>query len=265
MRLYRVFFRAFLVLFVLTISTEVYSKSIEPLLDERGYFITDERGNCVRTKWIADQCCDPCGFLTPKIDTTPVDPPKPKILAKEKLVTYVDLIRQSVYFNIDKDNIDQDDRNRMNEVIAEIQNSDGVKAVRLVGYADRFASDKYNIDLSRRRAQNALSYFNSRNYFMDDNKIKFGYFGERKPVTNCPTDIPVAQQVACLQADRRVDIEVEVYRKKIDIVKEVVYQDSYGNISRETIYDLDSFEYVPPSGIEFEEVEDGRIVPSIGQ
>jgi outer membrane protein OmpA-like peptidoglycan-associated protein len=260
------------ILIVLTLgvlfANEVYARSIEPAIDERGKFITDSKGNCVRTKWIADQCCDPCGFLEPQVNATPVEPPKdpkPKVLMRETMVTYVDLIRQSVYFKIDKDNIDAEDRGRMNEVIREIQNSDGVKTARLVGYADRFASDEYNIDLSRRRAQNVLGYFNSQGYFTNDDKIRFGYFGERRPVTECPTNLPIPEQVACLQADRRVDIEVELYRKKLDVIKEVVYEDEYGNISREMISELDSFEYVPPAGIEFEEIEGGRIVPSIGE
>lgn len=175
-----------------------------------------------------------------------------KLLVNEKMVTYVDLIRQSIYFIIDKHNIDNDDRQRMNEVISEIQKSDGVRAVRLVGYADRFAGNKYNIELSRKRAQHALDYFHKQGYFKDD-KVDFGYFGEERPVTSCPLDIPVAAQVACLQDDRRVDIEVEVYRRKVEKVTDTIIYDRNGNVVK-TIPGQDFFEpeYKGPDGVTYE-------------
>jgi len=149
-----------LFLIVLGFNAPVIAKSIYPAVNKHHSVIVDKRGNCVRTAWVADQCCDPCGFNLP--DVTPAAPapqePVQKFVERDKVVTYVDLIRQSIYFVIDRHNIDADDRARMDEVIREIEKSDGVKAVRLVGYADRYASDDYNINLSRNRAKNSLSY-----------------------------------------------------------------------------------------------------------
>ncbi len=175
-----------------------------------------------------------------------------RMLVNERLVTYVDLIRQSIYFKIDKHNIDEDDRNRMNQVINEINNSDGVKEVRLVGYADRYNTNDYNIKLSRKRAQNALNYFKSQGYFKQEN-VNFGYFGEDRPVTNCPTNLPTAEQVECLQADRRVDIEVEVYRRKMDRVQDTVIYDRFGNVIKTTTTnDVVEPEYKGPEGVTYE-------------
>ena len=247
-----------LALLIMVVGTASFAKSLHPTRDHRGNVVTDSRGNCVRTEWVAHQCCDPCGYEDASISATPIEPPFepiPKYLTREKAVTYVDLVRQSIYFKIDKDNIDTDDRERMNAVIKEIQNSDGVRAVRLVGYADRYASDDYNVDLSRRRAQNSLNYFDKKGFFKDDN-VKFGFFGESRPVTNCSKSLPRKEQVACLQADRRVDIEVELYRNKIDVVKELVYLDENGQvISREQVSTTDSFQYTPPEGVVFEEMQ----------
>jgi hypothetical protein len=91
----------------------------------------------------------------------------------------------------------------------------------MVGYADRFASNKYNTALSKRRATHVLENFRKKGMF-GNITVGFGFFGEEKPVTNCPLNVAVAAQVACLQADRRVDIEVEVLRERVDIVKETV-------------------------------------------
>ena len=242
-----------LIIFLLPSLSEAASP-VEPARDERGNFIMDARGNCVRTKWVPDQCCDPCGFDKPEVKVKK-KAPQPKYIITEKQVTFVDLVRQSIYFKIDKDNIDQQDEMRMEEVIKEINKSDGVKAVRLVGYADRFASDDYNIDLSRRRALNVLEYFRSRGYFNDNESVRFGFFGERRPVTNCPKTMPKKQQIECLQADRRVDIEAELLRNKIEKVRELVFVDEEGNIIRKVDDDeLRGFEYDQPEGIEFEDI-----------
>jgi outer membrane protein OmpA-like peptidoglycan-associated protein len=201
------------ILSILVISGAADARTVSPLLDKRGNPVQDHRGNCARTKWLADQCCDPCGY--------PVKPAEPVVVEKEKKIPYIDLVRQSIYFNIDKDNIDAVDEQRMQEVMNEIQKSSGIREVKLVGYADRFASSKYNIALSKRRATHVLDYFRSHGYF-NNVTVGFGFFGKEKPVTNCPTNISIAKQVACLQADRRVDIEVELLRERVDIIKETV-------------------------------------------
>lgn len=177
-----------------------------------------------------------------------------KYLINERMVTYVDLIRQSIYFVIDKDNIDAEDRQRMDEVINEIKNSDGVRAVRLVGYADRFNTNDYNIKLSKRRATNGLNYFKSKGYFVKDD-VKFGFFGEERPVTNCPLNASVPEQVKCLQADRRVDIEVEVYRRKVDRVQDTVIYDRQGNVIKTIPAPMQEPAYQGPEGVTYEQLK----------
>ena len=185
-----------------------FARTVTPLMDKRGNPVQDFRGNCARTQWLAEQCCDICGYPTP----APV-PAAP--ICEDKKVTYIDLVRQSIYFVIDKDNVDAVDDQRINDVIAEINKSVGIRDVKLVGYADRFNTNKYNIDLSKRRATNVLNNFRNKGYF-NNVTVGFGFFGEEKPVTNCPTNVTVAEQVSCLQADRRVDIEVEVQRERVE-------------------------------------------------
>lgn len=239
---------------IVLVSISSSAKSVYPVVNKKHSVVVDKRGNCVRSQWVADQCCDPCGFELPTVEAPAPAEPVAKYIMKEKVVTYVDLIRQSIYFEIDKHNIDADDRARMDEVIQEIQKSDGVKAVRLVGYADRYASDEYNVNLSRNRAKNALSYFQSRGYFVTE-KVDFAFMGENRPVTSCPTTLPRDAQVACLQADRRVDIEVEVLNNRIDTVKELVYVDPQGNIINvDEDNSLKGYQYQAPEGVVFEDL-----------
>lgn len=198
---------------ILLISGASDARTVNPLVDKRGNPVQDNRGNCARTKWLADQCCDPCGY--------PVEKVEPVVVEKEKRIPYIDLVRQSIYFNIDKDNIDQIDEQRIQEVINEINKSVAIRDVKLVGYADRFATNKYNVALSKRRATHVLENFRKKGYF-NNVTVGFGFFGEEKPVTHCPTNVSIPAQVACLQADRRVDIEVELLRERVDIIKETV-------------------------------------------
>ncbi len=203
---------AFIILPALCFSHNVNADPLVPAFDNKAHHVMDSRGKCVRTKWVAQHCCDMCA---------PPPPPPPAIVEKQRTTQYVDLIRQSIYFDINKDNIDVNDQQRMNDVITEISKGGTLQSVKMVGYADRFASSKYNMELSKRRAENVLNYFRTNGYF-NNIQVGFGFFGKEKPVTNCPTNVKVAEQIACLQADRRVDIEVEIVRQRVEMVREVI-------------------------------------------
>ncbi len=247
--------RLFVFLAVLFTSLSLQARTIEIARDNRGGILKDHNGNCIRTKWMTNMCCDPCGYES-VVYVNDEKKPTSELIVREKMIKYADLIRQSVYFDNDMFNIDQDDRARMEEVINEITKSQGVGAVRLVGYADRHSTDAYNIKLSRRRALAVLDYFNGRGYFTDNNDIKYGFYGERRPVTSCSKSLPKTEQISCLQADRRVDIEVEVIRERIETVKETVYKDAQGNIISSTNSDsIVPSGYTPNADIQFEDVE----------
>jgi outer membrane protein OmpA-like peptidoglycan-associated protein len=191
-------------------ATAATAHSIKPARDFRGNFAQDFRGNCLRTKWVSGH--DECGFGAPA--PTPVVEQPALIQAQ---ISYVDLIRQSIYFNIDKYNIDSDDINRMNQVISEVNNSNGVQSVKFVGYADKFATYNYNQRLSDKRVTNVLKQFQSQGYFTAGN-VTSAYYGDTKPVTNCDEKLPKSQLIECRATDRRVDIEVELIRQKTEMV-----------------------------------------------
>lgn len=196
----------------LLVASTAMAHSIRPVRDFRGNFAEDFRGNCLRTKWVANH--DECGFG--EAPAAPVvEAAQPSQIQAE--ISYIDLIRQSIYFNIDKYNIDSDDVNRMNQVINEVNNSQGVQSVKFVGYADKFANYGYNQRLSDKRVNNVLNHFKSQGYFTAGN-IASAFYGDTKPVTNCDLKLPKSQLVECRQTDRRVDIEVELIRKKTEIV-----------------------------------------------
>jgi len=82
------------------------------------------------------------------------------------------------------------------------------EVIMAVGHADRFGSDRYNQKLSEQRAAAVKSYLMSKG--IADNRIQTEGRGETQPVTK-PGECPGAKSakvIACLQPDRRVDIEV---------------------------------------------------------
>jgi OOP family OmpA-OmpF porin len=78
------------------------------------------------------------------------------------------------------------------------------------GHTDRLGSSAYNQQLSVRRAQAVKAYLvNSGG--IDANKVQAIGKGESAPVTrpgDCKDGVPRAQLIACLRADRRVDVDV---------------------------------------------------------
>ena len=87
------------------------------------------------------------------------------------------------------------------------------EVITAVGHADRFGSDKYNQNLSERRAMAVKTYLMGKG--IADNRIYTEGKGEMQPVTKAdeckgPKN---AKVIACLQPDRRVEIEVVGTRK----------------------------------------------------
>ncbi len=78
------------------------------------------------------------------------------------------------------------------------------------GHTDRLGTPAYNQKLSQRRADAVKAYLVSSGGF-DANKVTANGKGESNPVTtaaDCKGNKPSAKLIACLQPDRRVDIEV---------------------------------------------------------
>jgi OmpA-OmpF porin, OOP family len=82
--------------------------------------------------------------------------------------------------------------------------------IQVTGHADRLGSQGYNLKLSTRRAE-AVSAYLVQSGGVEANKIAATGLDEAKPVTkpgDCKGDKPTPELIACLQPDRRVEVEV---------------------------------------------------------
>jgi OmpA-OmpF porin, OOP family len=78
--------------------------------------------------------------------------------------------------------------------------------VLVTGHTDRLGSDAYNDALSLARAQTVRQLLVQNG--VDPAKVRAEGKGKREPVANCPGTQKTPALVACLQPDRRVEIEV---------------------------------------------------------
>lgn len=82
--------------------------------------------------------------------------------------------------------------------------------VSVEGHTDRLGTERYNQDLSQRRADSVKTYLVSSGG-IDSGKVNATGRGESSPVTrpgDCVGNTPTAKLIACLQPDRRVLVEV---------------------------------------------------------
>ncbi|MDO5058665.1 MAG: OmpA family protein [Neisseria sp.] len=96
---------------------------------------------------------------------------------------------------------------KLDKFAADIKRFDRVDSIRIIGYTDRKGSDAYNLGLSQRRAETVRRYLVSRG--VPAGIMSAQGLGEANPVQECSTKLPREQEIACLQPNRRVEIEVD--------------------------------------------------------
>lgn len=162
--------------------------------DDRSQVITNTWGNCVRTKWNAstDECA-PAPAPAPVVQA----PPPPVMIGRDA---------RTVYFDFDKDTLTPEAQQKLNALVAEIRKSKAIVSASVVGYADQMGSNEYNIKLSERRARAVEKYIDQ--YVTIPTEVgQVRWAGESNPVTNCDNVTKRADKIACLAADRRVEVE----------------------------------------------------------
>jgi len=185
-------------------------------------------GGCVRTGfWTPAMAAEPCDLVAraqvpavPVVAEAPKAEPAPAPIAKaapepvaeaprpviQKLTLSTDVL-----FDFNSAELKDSGKARLDQLVAEIKDAD-VDEIIAVGHADRIASEQYNQKLSEQRAQSVRDYLASQG--AKGRAITAEGKGEAQPVTgqDCsklgPERASNKKLVACLQPDRRVEIEV---------------------------------------------------------
>jgi OOP family OmpA-OmpF porin len=112
-------------------------------------------------------------------------------------------------FGFDKSELRPEGMRSLDVLASELQ-STRYDSVRVVGHTDRLGTPAYNQKLSERRAESVRAYLVTTGR-VEAGRITSSGMGEETAVTkpeDCKGSKPTAKLIACLQPDRRVDVEV---------------------------------------------------------
>jgi OOP family OmpA-OmpF porin len=130
--------------------------------------------------------------------------PKP---APEKLLPQKINFSADTLFDFDKADLRPEGRSVLDDLTLVLQGAT-YEVILAIGHADRIGSAQYNQKLSVRRAEAVKKYLVDKG--IAPNRIYAEGKGETQPLTK-PTDCRMKNRkalIACLQPDRRVDVEV---------------------------------------------------------
>ena len=187
------------------------------VIDQRGEVVVSGTGLCWRTGfWTpAAAAKDPAGCkcdkdLLPKEVCEPAvarpapgaAQPPPSKPAADKITVAADAL-----FDFDKATLRPEGKAKLDEVVSKSK-AIQLELITATGHTDRFGSDAYNQRLSEKRAAAVKAYLVSKG--IASNLVITAGKGKTQPVTK-PDQCPGPKNkktIACLQPDRRVDIEV---------------------------------------------------------
>ena len=180
-------------------------------------------GNCVRNSfWVQANSAEPCDRVaradvpppTPVAaapQPTPAPAPAPVVVVPPRPVIQKLTLSTDVLFDFGKAELKDSGKARLDQLAAEIKDAN-VDEIIAVGHADRIASEEYNQKLSEQRAQAVKDYLAQQG--AKAKTITAEGKGKSEPVTGEDCKKMGAERaankklVACLQPDRRVEIEV---------------------------------------------------------
>lgn len=180
-------------------------------------YLIDQRGNVVKSGyglcWHA--ATDPGKVYTAGCDPAPVAAyvePQPQQLAAVAAPAPAPVIRRvtldaDALFDFDKAVLRPEGRLALDDFLVKIKDINP-ETIMAVGHADRFGSDDYNQRLSEKRVESVKGYLVGKG--IEPNRMSTEGKGESQPVTKAGEcdGAKSAKVIACLQPDRRVEIEV---------------------------------------------------------
>jgi OmpA-OmpF porin, OOP family len=206
---------------------QVNGKNQGYLVDQDFRVVTAVGGTvCVRTSdWTPARAaaseavglCDP--DLAPKKPAAaaiPSGPPSaggPKAGAPEAKPAPAKLLPQKINFSadalfeFDKSDLRPDGKAMLDDLVRVLQGAK-YEVILAIGHADRIGAAAYNQKLSVRRAESVKQYLVAKG--IEPNRVYAEGKGETQPLTK-PGDCRMTNRkalIACLQPDRRVDVEV---------------------------------------------------------
>jgi OOP family OmpA-OmpF porin len=189
------------------------------LTDSSGTVVRNNYGDCWRSGSNPSQASvDQCGshiVSTPaSVPIVKTDEPTPQteVMAPE-VVAVPEAVKRQVtldadaLFDFDRATLRPEGRKVLDDFVEKMNNINP-EMITAVGHTDRIGKKAYNQRLSEHRAEAVKSYLVSKG--IDANRVHVEGRGATEPVTKTGEcdGVKSAKVIACLQPDRRVDVEV---------------------------------------------------------
>lgn len=170
--------------------------------------ITSGTGLCWHTSaWTAGSAAEPCDPT--KKTVVAAAAPLPIVIAAVPVKPLPQKISFSgdALFAFDKSELKPEGKAMLDDLAGQLDGA-SYDNILTTGHTDRFGSNQYNQKLSERRAESVKNYLISKN--VQSTRISSEGKGELQPVTRADEckGAKTAKVVACLQPDRRVDVEM---------------------------------------------------------
>lgn len=192
------------------------------LIDSSGSIVTNATGLCWHTSdWTPARAVEPCDPTIRPLAAAPMPAPAPTaaVVAAAAPAVMPPLaaappppqkmsFSADALFAFDKSELKPEGRLMLDGLVRQL-NGAAYDVILVTGHADRFGSVGYNQKLSERRANAVKDYLASNN--IPASRIDAKGKGEMEPVTkigDCK-GAKSAKVIACLQPDRRVDVEMQ--------------------------------------------------------
>jgi OOP family OmpA-OmpF porin len=186
------------------------------VIDQRGEVVISGTGLCWRTGfWTpAGAARDPAGCKCDK-DLIPKEVCEPPVIAKaapaaapaakpsgDKITIAADAL-----FDFNKSTLRPEGKKKLDEVVAKSKQLK-LEVILAVGHTDRIGTDAYNQKLSEQRAASVKQYLVGKG--VEASRVYTEGKGKKNPVTKPDQCLGKTSPkvIACLQPDRRVDIEL---------------------------------------------------------
>lgn len=187
----------------------------------QGYLV-DSSGNIVMSSnlcwhtsdWTPARAVEPCDPVIRPVAAVPVaqaavvaaaptPQPAPPMPLPKKMSFSADAL-----FAFDRLELKPEGKTMLDDLVRQL-NGAAYEVILVTGHADRFGSAGYNQKLSERRANSVKEYLASKD--IPASRIDAKGKGETQPVTKAGEckGAKSAKVIACLQPDRRVDVEMQ--------------------------------------------------------
>ena len=189
------------------------------LVDTYGNSVTMSGSSlCWRdSDWTPERAVEQCDPVNKPVAVAPVPVPVPApavMVAVVRAAEPVPPLPQKISFSgdalfaFDKSVLKPEGKTMLDGLVSQLDGAT-YDTIIATGHTDRFGSNEYNQKLSERRAQVVKDYLVSKN--VQANRIDAEGKGKTQPVTSSGDCLGAknTRVVACLQPDRRVDVEMK--------------------------------------------------------